>query len=271
MSQKINRIVSFGDSFIYGNELAADQGLGADTWPALIAGRLGLDYQTTAVPGCGNEDIARQVREYFAHHSAQGVLAVINWTWSLRWDIHLAYSQSWITLGPTCVPRRLEQHLPLPECQRLIDFYQDYGGRSSTWNHWRSLQAIWSTQCYLDHLSVVTVETAMDRELFSHNDIDRLERYQAIRDPSWPNITSAHQLDNLPAHIRQELDDGESASALQKLRNQISHRIQWFDGQGFLEWSQHHGFAVTELLHPLDQAHEAAADYWIDHYRALIA
>ena len=63
MNQK--KIVSFGDSFVFGSELANNDN-GSQAWAGLSAQRLEVDYETRAVPGCGNENISRQIFSYFS-------------------------------------------------------------------------------------------------------------------------------------------------------------------------------------------------------------
>ena len=83
----IKKIVSFGDSFIFGTELKNNND-GSKAWPGIISNRLGCNYETQAVPGCGNDHIARQIYSYFSNNSAD-VLAVINWTWIERFDFYV--------------------------------------------------------------------------------------------------------------------------------------------------------------------------------------
>jgi hypothetical protein len=74
----MKKIVSFGDSFVFGSELGNNHD-GSKSWAGLAAKKLGVDYQTMSVPGCGNEHIARQVYSYFSNNPVQDTLAVINW------------------------------------------------------------------------------------------------------------------------------------------------------------------------------------------------
>jgi hypothetical protein len=225
----MKKIVSFGDSFIFGSELANNLD-GSQAWPGLAAKKLGAEYTTCAVPGCGNEDIARQVYSYFSQNSRENTLAVINWTWCPRWDFYLKDSNKWITLGATCVPSKLEQYVDNPTAQNMIDFYQEHAGTSTLWNKWRSLQAVWGVQQYLNQIGVCNVQTYMDSEML---------------DQQW------HAPDYV--HVLQEL---------------VAPELQQFDGQNFLDWSHKHGYAVTAHgLHPLEDAHHAAAEYWIDIYK----
>lgn len=71
----MKKIVSFGDSFVFGSELKNNPN-GALAWPGLAANNLGVAYQTHAVPGCSNDHIARQIYSYFANNPTQDTLAV---------------------------------------------------------------------------------------------------------------------------------------------------------------------------------------------------
>lgn len=45
------------------------------------------------------------------------------------------------------------------------------------------------------------------------------------------------------------------------LQDLVSPHITKFDNQNFLDWSRSKGFKISSTLHPLEQAHESAADY----------
>ena len=93
----MTKIVGFGDSFVLGTEIP-DNWQGLMGWPALAAKELGFDYETTAVNGCGNDHIARQIYSYFSSNETKNTLAVINWTWTQRWDFYITEKETWITL-----------------------------------------------------------------------------------------------------------------------------------------------------------------------------
>jgi hypothetical protein len=218
------KIVSFGDSFVFGSEQPGNND-GRMGWPGRAASSLGLEFDCVAVPGCGNDAIARQVFEYFETHSAADTIAVINWTWTLRWDFYIVDSEQWVTLGPTCVPQRLESHVGLDRAAGIIDFYNQYAGDSSLWNKWRSVSSIYSAQQYLDCLGVPAVETYIDPEIL---------------------VDTEHA----PPYVR-------------AMQRSIGPRMRTFDGLNFLDWSRHHGHEVTDPgLHPLESAHQAAAELW---------
>lgn len=228
------KIVSFGDSFVFGSELANNAD-GSRAWPSLVAQDLGVEYHTCAVPGCSNESITRQILGYFANNDRSNTLAIVNWTWCHRWDFYVAQGkEQWATLGPMSVPHRYYNLLDRPESQRVVDFAKDYGCASLLWNKVRSIQTIMVAQQYLKHLDIPCVQTFMDPDMLD---------------------TVLHA----PDHVLQ----------LQKL---IEPNLMTWQGHNFLDWSRMHGYEVSNPgLHPLEQAHEAAATLWRDIYAKHLA
>jgi hypothetical protein len=227
------KIVSFGDSFVFGSELKNND-TGCQSWIGQIATQLGVDYKTLAVPGCGNENISRQILTYFSTNPSNDVLAVINWTWGARWDFYVPQVETWTTLGLSCVPSTLAPLTGEIEATKVLEFYNKYPGHSTLWDKFRTLQTIHSSQQYLKNLGVPTIQTCMDIEMW---------------DTTW----------HAPDYIRtlQDLTKGP---------------LESFEGKTFLDWSRDKGFAVTNPgWHPLEQAHAGAADFWIDRYRQALA
>jgi hypothetical protein len=222
-------IVSFGDSFVFGSELQNNEN-GYQAWPGLVARELGCQYYTNAIPGCGNDNIARQIYSWFSTRAAENTLAVINWTWMCRWDFYIVEHETWITLGPTCVPEKLKNLVSDTDAQDMIDFYKHRANSSLLWNKIRNLQTIWAAQEYLKLKGVVTVETYMDYEMF---------------DQKW----------HAPDYVKE----------LQQL---VLPRLELFEDKNFVDWSHAHGYPVTiEGNHPLEQAHLAAARLWKESYK----
>lgn len=222
------KIVSFGDSFVFGNELKNNED-GSQGWIGLAAKKIGVDYQTFAVPGCGNENISRQIFTYFSNNPAESVLAVINWTWGARWDFYIPEKERWTTLGLSCVPSTLAPLVGLEEAKKVLEFYNRYPGYSTLWDKFRTLQTIYGSQQYLKSLGVTAIQTYMDAEMW---------------DRTW----------HAPDYI-------------QTLQNLTQAPLQDFEGKTFLDWSRHHGFTVTEPgWHPLEEAHAAACELWVDRY-----
>ena len=225
-------IIGFGDSFVFGSELQ-DNVDGSRSWVAQAAKKLKVNYFTPAVPGCGNDAIARQIYTYYANNPSQDTLAVINWTWMCRWDFYIVEHETWITLGPTCVPEKLKDLVERTEAEDMIKFYKHRANSSLVWNKIRNLQTIYAAQTYLKQKNVVTVQTYMDDFLFQ---------------------TDCHA----PDYIRE----------LQLL---VKPEMESFQGQNFVDWSRKNGFEVTDPgLHPLETAHARACELWIDLYRRAL-
>lgn len=225
----MKKIVSFGDSFIYGVELTNNYD-GSQAWPAIAARSLGLDYKTCAEPGCGNESITRQILSYFANHSHDDTLAVINWTWAHRWDFYFGQGkEQWATLGPMSVPHRYFALLDRSQSQRVVDFAKDYGCASLLWNKVRSLQTIMVAQQYLRHQGIPCVQTFMDPDMMD----------TVIHAPDY----------------------------VQEMQLLIEPNLSTWEGHNFLDWSRMRGYTVSNPgLHPLEDAHQAAAILWRETY-----
>jgi hypothetical protein len=272
----MKKIISFGDSFVLGSEIP-DNHDGSRAWPALVAKSLGYEYQTNAIVGVGNEQIAQQIYQYYGTNPCENTLAVINWTWSMRWDFWLKEQNQWISLGPTCQPSKLFDYVTNDEALKLIDFYNHYLNHSDIWNKFRSLQAIVAAQSYLRSRNIPSVQTYMDLSLWQTKfDQDQLEHYNINRDDSWPHIDTKDQLENLPDWIQRELHQTigiiETPGYIQELQKITWQDMRDFDGMTFLDWSRYHGFEVTPAPgdHPLAQAHIEAAKLWPDIYQQLI-
>ena len=224
------KIVSFGDSFIFGSELK-DNPDGSKAWPGLVAKELGWDYETFAVPGCGNEAIAMQIYSYFENNSTQDTLAIVNWTWSQRWEFYVANGyETWLTIGPTCVPEKLQQTLNnIKDSTEIVEFGQKYAINSLLWNKFRSLQTMYSVLQYMDSKNINAIHTYTDRHIFS---------------------TEFHAPEYITA-----------------LQDRVRPYMSEWDGKTFLEWNDEQGFYKTETLHPLEETHRIACEFWKEKYR----
>jgi hypothetical protein len=211
------KIKSFGCSFIYGSDLSdfADlPGLeySSYTWPALIAARLGLDYECYASPGQGNFKILCDVISQ-ASLTDPSVM-IINWTWIDRFD-YVDNQEQWSTLRPS-------------EDSDLEKFY------------YRNLHSQ-----YQDMLkSVYYINTAID----------------FLTEKNCPFIMT-YMDNNLLTPVDPDWHDPRCLELIQK---KISRYLKNFEGMNLIGWSQHYEFPISNLWHPLEQAHAAAADYMID-------
>ena len=58
--------------------------------------------------------------------------------------------------------------------------------------------------------------------------------------------------------------DQHCKPAIVDLQNYIRPYMTTFEGQTFLDWSRNKGFPESKHLHPLEQAHAAAAEYMLE-------
>lgn len=98
-----------------------------------------------------------------------------------------------------------------------------------------SASLIVSAAEHLNSLGCSFVMTYMDQNLFT-----------AV-DPTWHN----------PRYV-------------QVLQQKLSGILMNFDGLNFLEWSRLHNYKISSNLHPLESAHDAAADYWLPYVQSRV-
>ena len=58
--------------------------------------------------------------------------------------------------------------------------------------------------------------------------------------------------------------------AMRSWQQDIAEDLRWFEGKDFLTWSRQQNFAMGATGHPLEQAHEAAADIMLPEIQALL-
>jgi len=145
----IDRIQTFGDSFLFGSELSdCNPQAGWNehsqlTWPAIISKELGLNYACWAEGGCGNQSIAFKVFQ-FANPKA---LNIINWSWIDRFD-HNFTKVGW--------PKTIR-----PDDSELAPFY--YKNIHSEFDDkFRNLIIVYSVLSYLKDNNMPFIMTYMD-------------------------------------------------------------------------------------------------------------
>ena len=57
---------------------------------------------------------------------------------------------------------------------------------------------------------------------------------------------------------------------LEVLQDKLRTILVDFDGKNFLDWSRDNNFAISDSWHPLEQAHCAAAEYWLPAVKKLL-
>ena len=210
------RLISFGCSFIYGNDLPDCNDVGAAasdlTWPALLAQRYGLEYKCSAGGGKGNLMILDRLARQVCHDPED--FFVIQWTYIDRFDycdpdgLYMSTgSNDFLTLRPG-------------DTSSQADFY------------FRNLHSE-----YRDKLTnILYIKTALDLLLEKHCRFVMT----CLDDLVW-------------------CDRYHTSAAIRGWQHYIKPYVNFFAGRNFLDWSQYRGYAISSAGHPLQQAHEAAA------------
>jgi hypothetical protein len=223
------KIVSFGCSLTFGTELPDTNQDGEFpipsnlTWPALIAKKLGLSYQTRALGGSGNLSLLDRLLNHLYY--APDDIFIINWTFIDRFD----YSD--------------------PNGSHFNNGHTDYltlrpGGSDKTTDfYFRNLHSEFRDKfvnlIYLKS-AIDILQTQKSRFLMT-----------AIDDLLWCQRWHA------PPHV---ID----------LQNKIQPYISDFQGRNFLDWARHLGFEISSNGHPLQEAHQAAAEIMLPKVQLLL-
>jgi hypothetical protein len=109
------KIVSCGDSFFYGTDLADQEekkippdGHSKHTWPAVISSTIEAEYCCYACPGVGNFQILQQIIQAYHDHGDTATY-FINWTWIDRFDYVSTQDEKWHTVRPSLDNPRVDE------------------------------------------------------------------------------------------------------------------------------------------------------------------
>lgn len=200
------KIRSFGCSFLAGDDLSDSN----KTWPARIAGMLGLEHANHAQGASGNFRILHNI----LGHSQPGDFCFVNWTYVDRFDYRCWQDEIYNTLMPGDNDQ-LSQ----------IYFKSIYG------QYHQTLGALICAKTAIDFLTQINaryIMTYMDHSMFA-------------------------PIDN----------NYENPQPFNYLQTTIRKHCRTWKGKNFLEWAQANRFPISDLSHPLDTAHQEAANFFI--------
>jgi hypothetical protein len=167
---KYKRIVSFGDSFTWGTDLADCTqkpltGFSHYTWPALLAKHLGISYECRALGGASNSNIVRRLIKRIPALK-QTDLIILNWTYIDRWEYHNGTTDLWESLRPSGT-----------ESNEFHKYFYKYV-HSQYWNLYESLKHIMFAHELLRNRGVNYLSTAMDKLLVERPFEDKPENLE---------------------------------------------------------------------------------------------
>jgi hypothetical protein len=227
---KYKRIVSFGDSFTWGTDLAdigsvAPMRCSNSTWPALLSKHYNLDYWCRAIGGQSNAGILRWLLIcLFQKEINPDDLVIVNWTWIDREDFFDSSLQS-------------------------LDIEQDFD------LGWQTVRNDSNTE--------------MSKIYFSHIHSELRSKYETLKNIQLAiTLLQAHKVNFLMTCLDSLTIDTEyfAPEYIRILVDQVANKLVSFENRGFYNWATDHGFPVGKTGHPLEEAHQAAFEYIRDNY-----
>ena len=254
-------LIAGGDSFTYGSELSDGtnrlvqpwlEQVSMSTFPALLAKRLGMEYQCAALPGLANSAIRRATMNICEQTKDDIGLVLVTWTFPGRYEFK--FDETWEQLTAWSVIDNLDDikkefHVDNPivfdwhvsklakdkekGIYQFAKIFYHYVGMFEYWELYSSICEIVMLQQYLELKKIPYLFTCVD-----------------------------HALTNVD-HFKKDV-------TLQTLLKQINYKNwKWFPTNlGFYEWSVENKFPLG-TTHPLEEAHVEAEKIIYEYLRNI--
>ena len=229
-------IVAAGDSFVWGSELADSPNGAANsysrrTYPALLAQQAGLDYVCAAYPGNANNAITRTAIATL--DQTKNAVLIANWTYPQRREFYFGNQWSSITSWHTA-------H------EEFSKSYFQHVGDSEYYEVYSVLKEIVMLQHYCEINHVPYLFTTADNHFYQREQYDR---------------THDSYIDSLYRQINWNnwfwFEPGTAPDEVCAPR-------------GFYQWAIENKYTCGPQGHPLEQAHQAAANLMKDQFNEMV-
>jgi len=230
----MTKLKSFGCSFIFGSELsdAAQEDVSEPSMLTWPALIAGnLNLEYECWARAGQGNFKIYCDILANSYANDDSVYVINWTWIDRFD-YIDQFEHWDTLRPA-----QENQLQKFYYKNLHSQFRDMISNATY---------IISAAEHLKSLNCRFIMTYMDQNLFAN-----------VADLDWD--TSEY-----PEILQQK------QFLLQQLQQKLGNILVNFDDLNFLDWSRLHNYKISSQWHPLEDAHAAAADYWLPAIKQLL-
>jgi hypothetical protein len=253
-------VVAGGDSFVYGSELAdqmRDHTVSQYTFTALLS--KDYEYKCVAVPGFGNDSIARTVIENCQQLHRQKLFVIVSWTFPGRYEFRFNYNTgqrtgNWYTITPWTtesvetikkeyvnqdywVELHHQQHLERAKKTGVADFaktFYQHVGNSEYWEIYSTLKEIVYLQNYLKVNNIPYLFTCADSIIFYN---------QTLKNADDTLYSLFKQIDRKKWFL---FEPGSGPDQTQAPR-------------GFYQWAVENKYPIA-TTHPLEEAHQEAAN-----------
>ena len=250
--------VAGGDSFIWGAELA-DCGTYASgnysllTWPALLAKQNNLKYQCVAQPGAGNDTISRHVIKHCEELSGQDITVIVQWTFPWRYGFRYVDPVGWHNIDLSVVSQDFVGQSTDDELKRfkqlgILDFAQQFYkfiGTTEYWPIYSTIKEILLLQGYLKSKGIPYLFSITNNIFYTYT----------IQAPT--DIYVKNLYDQIDWNNWFWFPDGVEADSTTAPR-------------GFYQWAVENKYSIGPGVHPLEQAHQDAAELIKEKFDELV-
>lgn len=244
-------LVSFGDSFTFGNELPGDNpGPSQVTWAGKLADKLDRFYVCKAKGGNANSAIARSVINWLAHKRDDlDCMVTIMWTFPGRYEYMFNHDNEWHNVTPWEAD---------PNIDNLKKQYKNFDEETYKENKEK-----------LEKIQGTPIEYHA-KSHFEHIDSHEYASYMSMKDILLTqNTLQYYEVPYMFCFAHNSIFYLTPGNTLLFSLLDQSKWFQFDNNQGFMQWAEKEGYQFGST-HPLEQAHEEAANImhsWIlDNY-----
>jgi len=235
-----------GDSFLHGNELADYQWNTLEgshsTFAALLANYNSLYLRSCARPGNSNDAVARQciqhIEQLKINRPGEKIFALVAWTFISRFEFPFESFTSSPTRPWACISANFQMNKP--EVNNFAELFFKHIDTDQL-QSLNTIKIILILQNYLDHNKIPYLFTLTDNIVTKHKD-------DILLKPYWDMI----------------------------------HFDKWFffppgtnswettEPRGFYQWALENKYRIGKQQHPLEEAHQAAAELMKEKFNELV-
>ena len=241
------KVIGSGCSLIEGSELDSYE----QTWPCKLARRHNMSYVNAGHAGVGNRYIAHKVINEVSRLSEEDLFVIVQWSYLSRYDYLLSFdtqerNSPWYTITPA--------HLNLDDETHAKCFGKDYIERIQEFGITDWVEAHYKLVGDANETDSSLAEILMVQEFLNNRNIpyifttaENWNEYRAFRNPT---------------HSKAYYDAIDW------------DKFKWFPHDygptGFVYWANANEFEKAPMGHPLEPAHEAAADIMEPYFKELL-
>lgn len=269
-------VISGGDSFTFGAELATDNSVNPNpnSWANLVAQRIGKQHVNVARSGRSNSYITRHVLHQLQTALEQGtptekIFVQVMWTFTDRHEFAIGiptgeYDSPWMYTTPY-------SHVDETESEWFKSVDRDL----PTWqNVYNSLKSFYNKNKQLGIVDFAKQFSKLTQSMPDNDSYTSLKEILLLQ-----NTLKCYNIPYVFTYVNQHVmngmfKDSSNSCYLKSLRNLIDmHHWYSFPGDyqeyiGFDDWAKNNNYAYA-TSHPLETAHVDAADLIYKHIQVI--